>query len=297
MLDHPNARSLHLQPVPRTGGIAVLAGSMLSLPFAAELWLPFGVAVALAAISFADDVWRLPTALRLACHITAAAVVVWYLLTPMSAFHIALLVLAVTWMTNLYNFMDGSDGLAGGMAVTGFGTYSLAAFLAGDSALTVLCATIAAASAAFLRYNFHPARIFLGDVGSIPLGFFAAALGLAGWRNDAWPLWFPLLVFGPFVADASITLTRRALRGDKVWKAHREHYYQRFVQAGHGHRRTAFLGYALMLVCSLAAMYGRNRPPAQQLAAFAVGSLCLLAVGIWIDAVWRRCRKAAQVAR
>jgi UDP-N-acetylmuramyl pentapeptide phosphotransferase/UDP-N-acetylglucosamine-1-phosphate transferase len=99
-----------------------------------------------------------------------------------------------------------------------------------------VCAGVAAAAAGFLCFNFHPARIFMGDVGSVPLGFTAGALGLVGWRSGAWPLWFPLLVFAPFILDATVTLLRRALRGEKVWQAHRSHYYQRMVQMGLGHR-------------------------------------------------------------
>ena len=151
---------------------------------------------------------------------------------------LALLALAVAWITNLYNFMDGSDGLAGGMSVAGFGAYSIAAWLAGDAATGALCAAISGASVAFLLHNFYPARIFMGDVGSIPLGFLAAALGIVGWRNDAWPLWFPLLVFGPFIGDATVTFFKRVARRERVWRAHREHYYQRMVRMGFGHRGT-----------------------------------------------------------
>src|SRR5262245_43286517 len=116
-LDEPNARSLHERPVPRTGGIAVLAGSALAFVFGAEpLWLSGLLAAALAAVSFADDLHRLPTVARLAAHLAAAGVLVWYVLSPMDWIEMGILILAVAWITDLYNFMDGSDGLAGGMA-------------------------------------------------------------------------------------------------------------------------------------------------------------------------------------
>src|SRR6185436_356022 len=105
---------------------------------------------------------------------------------------------------------------------------------------------------------------FLGDVGSIPLGFLAGGLGLLGWRNDLWPLWFPLLVFGPFIGDATLTLVRRLLRRERVWHAHREHYYQRMVRMGFGHRGTAWTAYAVMALCAGAALVGRGQPPAMQ---------------------------------
>src|SRR5262245_7375262 len=215
-LDRPNQRSLHERPVPRTGGLALLAGSAVSLAFGAgELWLPFALAAALAALSFLDDLHGMPTVIRLGAHLSAAGFLVWYVLSPMHPLELALLALGVAWMTNLYNFMDGADGVAGGMAVIGFSTYAFAAWLAGQTALATLCAGVAAAAAGFLVFNFHPARIFLGDVGSIPLGFLAAALGIIGWRNDAWPLWFAVLVFGPFNADATVTFLRRLTRREK----------------------------------------------------------------------------------
>jgi UDP-N-acetylmuramyl pentapeptide phosphotransferase/UDP-N-acetylglucosamine-1-phosphate transferase len=297
-LDEPNARSLHERPVPRTGGIAVLLGAATAFALGAEpFWLPAGLALGLAVVSFADDVRRLPTLARLAAHVAAAGLVVWYLLSPMHPLESALLVAAVAWTTNLYNFMDGSDGLAGGMATIGFAAYALAAWLAGEAALAALCVALSGASAAFLLHNLHPARIFLGDVGSVPLGFLAGALGLAGWRNDAWPLWFPVLVFGPFIADATVTLLRRLVRGDKVWKAHREHYYQRMVLMGLGHRRTAWVAYVLMGLCAGAALLGRNQAPWLQGLAFFGASAILGALAVWVDLRWARfARRSGQVA-
>jgi UDP-N-acetylmuramyl pentapeptide phosphotransferase/UDP-N-acetylglucosamine-1-phosphate transferase len=290
-LDEPNARSLHQQPVPRTGGIAVLAGAASAFAFgAAPLWVPAALALGLAAVSFVDDLHRLPTLARLAAHLAAAGAVVWYLLTPMHPVEIVVLVLAVAWITDLYNFMDGSDGLAGGMATIGFGAYALAAWLAGEEALQIFAAALAAGAFAFLLHNHHPARIFLGDVGSIPLGFLAAALGLVGWRNDAWPLWFPVLVFGPFIADATITLVKRAVRGERVWQAHRSHYYQRMVLMGLGHRGTAWVGYAVMAGCAGAALAGRNQAPWLQALAFFGASAVLGALAVWVDVRWKhRC--------
>ena len=260
-LDQPNERSLHERAVPRTGGIAVLLGAAVALAFGATaLWLPLLLALLLAAVSFADDLRGLPVAARLAAHFAAAGVLVWYLVSPAAPWQAALLAIAVAWITNLYNFMDGSDGLAAGMSVIGFGAYAAGATLAGEAGLANACLCLAAASAAFLVFNFHPARIFLGDVGSIPLGFLAAALGLAGWRAEAWPLWFPLAVFAPFIGDATLTLARRLLRGEHIWRAHRDHFYQRLVRGALGHRGTAYVGYALMAVCAGVALAALPRP-------------------------------------
>jgi UDP-N-acetylmuramyl pentapeptide phosphotransferase/UDP-N-acetylglucosamine-1-phosphate transferase len=292
-LDRPNARSLHEHPVPRTGGIAILAGAAVSLGFGGmPLWMPLGAALGLAAVSFFDDLHGIPMIARLAAHIAAAGALVWYVLSPMDPAALVLLGVAVVWITNLYNFMDGSDGLAGGMALTGFGAYGIAAFLAGDPPLATVCGCIATAAGAFLLHNFHPARIFLGDVGSIPLGFLAAALGIVGWRDDAWPLWFPVLVFGPFIGDATLTLLKRALRRERVWRAHREHYYQRLVQSGFGHRGTALVAYAVMLICAAAALAGRDQQPLTQAIIFGGASAGLATIAAWVDLRWRRHLKA-----
>lgn len=288
-LDHPNARSLHERPVPRTGGIAVLAGTAVAIPFVASvLWLPVLLAFLLAAVSLVDDLRGMPTGVRLAFHVAAAALLAWYVLAPMHPLELALLVVAVAWITNLYNFMDGSDGLAGGMTLIGFGAYSLAATLAGDVPLALLCTVISLAAAAFLAHNFHPARMFLGDVGSIPLGFLAGGLGLVGWRDDVWPLWFPLLVFAPFIGDATVTLVRRLARRERVWQAHRDHYYQRLVRMGLGHRGTAYLGYALMAACAAVALLARTQAPVVQWSAFLGSAVALGVLAVWVDVRWRR---------
>jgi UDP-N-acetylmuramyl pentapeptide phosphotransferase/UDP-N-acetylglucosamine-1-phosphate transferase len=288
-LDRPNARSLHENPVPRTGGIAVLLGCAAVLAFgAAEIWLPLTLAFGLAAVSFIDDLRGMPTAVRLLAHLSASALFAWYVLSPMAALELTLIVLAVAWLTNLYNFMDGSDGLAGGMSLIGFGACGAAAYLAGHAALAGLGIGLAAAAAAFLTHNFHPARIFLGDVGSIPLGFLAGAVGILGWRDDVWPLWFPVLVFGPFIGDATTTLVRRLIRGERVWHAHRDHYYQRMVRMGLGHRNTAWIAYGAMIGCATAALLGRTAAPEMQAVAFIGGSALLAVFAVAVDVSWAR---------
>lgn len=257
-LDVANARSLHQGSIPRVGGVAMWAGS---LPAAAGLALShhdvgivpliMGVAAALALMSFVDDKRGLATLPRLLGHLAAAAAVAW--LVPMNLAASVLVVLPLAWMTNLYNFMDGADGLAGGMALFGFAAYGIAA-AAAMPVLAAACFVIAAAAAGFLIFNFPPARVFLGDAGSIPLGFLAGAFGLLGWSGGVWPLWFPVLVFSPFIVDATLTLLRRALRRERVWQAHREHYYQRLVRMGWGHRRTVLAEYGLMLAAGASAL-------------------------------------------
>jgi UDP-N-acetylmuramyl pentapeptide phosphotransferase/UDP-N-acetylglucosamine-1-phosphate transferase len=141
------------------------------------------------------------------------------------------------------------------MALSGFTMYGIAALMNGHDDFAMLNFTVGAAALAFLYNNFHPAKVFMGDSGSIPLGFLAAGFGLWGWQLGCWPTWFPLLVFSPFVVDASVTLVKRALRGAKVSEAHREHYFQRLIQLGWGHRNVALMEYGLMVAAGVSAIF------------------------------------------
>lgn len=297
-LDRPNERSLHERPVPRTGGVAIAAGVALAWAVVRPGFdAPLGLAAVLAVLSLLDDFLGLPTALRFGAHLAAAAALVSLALRFPGWPVFALFVLALAWYANLYNFMDGSDGLAGGMALIGFGAYAIAAELAGARPLAAVCAMLAAGAAAFLTRNFPPARIFLGDVGSVPLGFLAGALGLAGWNDGAWPLWFPLLVFAPFVCDATLTLVKRLVRRERVWQAHREHYYQRLVRMGFGHRGTAAIEYAAMLGCALAALLAREAAIGVQAATLAGVAVVLAAIAVWIDLRWARHLRTSRALR
>ena len=252
-LDKPNARSLHVNHVPRIGGLALVLGVIVA-------WMMAGIEIrwvlltlALMSVSLVDDLRGLSVRWRLLAQTAVSACFVWFLLPNLAWWFIPIALFGLVWMTNLYNFMDGSDGLAGGMAVFGFGAFAIAAYSAQNMQLAQMCGAIVASSLAFLIFNFYPAKIFMGDAGSIPLGFLAGAIGLFGWQQGVWPLWFPVLVFSPFIVDATMTLLKRAMNGEKVWQAHKAHYYQRLVQMGWGHKKTALAEYVLMLLaCSSA---------------------------------------------
>jgi UDP-N-acetylmuramyl pentapeptide phosphotransferase/UDP-N-acetylglucosamine-1-phosphate transferase len=286
-MDHPNARSLHDTPTPRIGGLGIMAGVAVAGVWLADRDLApvMLAAFALAALSVLDDVRGLPVVLRFLAHFIAAATCL--LMLGLTGWVFLLGVLAVVWMTNLYNFMDGADGLAGGMTAIGFGALGSAAWLEGAPGLAALCMAIAAAAAAFLRFNFPPARIFMGDAGSIPLGFLAAALGILGVQQNLWPWLFPLLVFSPFIVDASVTLVRRGLRGEKIWRAHRSHYYQRVVLLGASHRQLALAAYMLMLASAALAFTLLFLP---QLTGWllALWVVCYSLIFLMIDRRWHR---------
>lgn len=285
-LDAPNERSLHSTPTPRIGGIAIMIATLSAFAAHAAGAALLGCTLVLACVSYLDDRTGLPTWLRFAVHALVAVVFMIAQGPAASGWLTVLLVLAIVWMTNLFNFMDGSDGLAGGMALFGFGTYAIAAWLQGDTALATICAIVAAAAAGFLVFNLHPARVFMGDTGSIPLGFLSAALGLMGWQSGDWPLWFPIVVFAPFVCDATITLLRRLARGERVWQAHKTHYYQRLVQLGWGHARTAWAEYALMIVAAAIALAAYRASAIVQAVALVVVGLLILSIAALIDRAW-----------
>ncbi|KWF84155.1 glycosyl transferase [Burkholderia diffusa] len=295
--DIPNDRSLHTLPTPRVGGWGIVPVCVVALlALAPRMWLIAIAAAGLAAMSQIDDRRGLPARVRFSAHLAAVVALIavfpanapWWLLVGIG--------FVMVWLTNLYNFMDGADGLAGGMALFGFGAYAIAALTGPTPSpdLAVAGSVVAGTALGFLLLNFHPARLFLGDAGSIPLGFFAGALGYWGWRAGVWPIWFPALVFAPFIADASVTLLKRLLRGEKFWQAHREHYYQRMVRAGVGHRWTALYWYLIMLAGIIVAVWAKGRPELQQWLSFFAWYGVLACIGLFIDMRWRRFQSAAE---
>lgn len=288
--DVPNDRSLHSKPVPRTGGIALMAGVLSSwmMLWSSLVWWIVVPTVLLFAVSFMDDLRNLSVKKRLLAHMVAATfLVIGANVFDQQGFLVGfILLLAVVWMINLYNFMDGSDGLAGGMALFGFANYGIAALLAQDVGFAMMNLAISTAAMGFLVFNFSPAKIFMGDAGSIPLGFLVAAMGLWGWQRGDWSLLFPVLVFLPFIADATVTLAKRSLRGMKITEAHRDHYYQRAIQSGMSHRRVAYFEYALMAAIGMSAQVGSHQGMLQ-LFLFLWCVFCLAAMA-WLEMKWRK---------
>lgn len=283
--DRPNERSLHNVPKPRTGGLAIHAGVASAviawlvlapvLPCAdrdlpspgATLWWILGCTVAAGVLSMLDDLRglspgiRFPVQLAIGAGVAVGGGLVLRAITvpglgtlPLGPLAVPVTVLSLVWMANLYNFMDGMDGFSGGMTVIGFGFLAALMWRGGAAAPAIVALLVVGAAAGFLRHNFPPARIFMGDAGAVPLGFLAGALALWGIGSGSVDAWAPLLVFSPFIVDATVTLIRRVLRAEKVWQAHRSHYYQRLVLAGWGHRRTVLAEYMVMAVAGLGAM-------------------------------------------
>ena len=293
-LDKPNERSLHETPLPRTGGLAIMLAVMAAGIALGAPWITLGCALGLAVVSFIDDRGGLPARVRFLAQAVASALWLALALADAPLWLLPVLFLAIVWVTNLYNFMDGMDGLAGGMAAFGFGGYAVAYWADGLVQPALFAASIAAVALAFLRFNFHPAKVFMGDVGSIPLGFLAAVTGVEGWRDGVWPIWFPVAIFSPFIFDATVTLMRRAMRGERVWQAHRSHYYQRLVQLGWGHRNTALAEYALMAACVAVALAAHRAAFAVQVAVCVAGAIAYAVIAVVVDGAWRRHHESAQ---
>ena len=244
VLDVPNQRSSHQVPTPRGGGMAIVVSCSLTLMVLVQAgWLAsnhlyalLGSGVLVALVGFLDDHRPMPASWRLLVHFLAA---LWGLFwlggmpellgsnIPLGWLWNLLGLFYLVWLLNLYNFMDGIDGIAGVEAICASLGGALLYFFIGRSEMALLPAAIAMASAGFLFWNFPPARIFMGDAGSGYLGMLLGLLSLqAAWvASDLFWAW--LILLGVFVVDASVTLLRRLLRGERVAQAHRSHAYQR----------------------------------------------------------------------
>jgi UDP-N-acetylmuramyl pentapeptide phosphotransferase/UDP-N-acetylglucosamine-1-phosphate transferase len=274
VLDRPNQRSLHDSPTPRGGGIAVvvavLAAWLLLMAAGAvpaRLIVVLLGAALLATVSWLDDLRGLSPAIRLAAQLVAVGLGLSAVAPTGAVFQtwlpawldLAAAALVWIWFVNLFNFMDGSDGLAGSEAAAiGLGLALFAAIGVGhDPGLATLAAAIAAAAIGFLVWNWAPARIFLGDVGSVPLGYLLGFLLLLVATRGHWRISLILPLY--FLADATITLLRRLGRSERVWQPHREHFYQRAVQRGLGHADVAgrvIAANAILVGCGWAAENG-----------------------------------------
>jgi UDP-N-acetylmuramyl pentapeptide phosphotransferase/UDP-N-acetylglucosamine-1-phosphate transferase len=297
ILDHPNERSSHEIPTPRGGGWGVVpvvvAGWLIAAHWLGSdpnpAWALGGLALALGGLCWIDDLRGLSPAIRLLGQ--AAAVGLALVVVPAQGpyfnglipghWDIAAAVLLWLWYINLFNFMDGIDGIAAvETAGTGVGI-AIAAALAGISgSLSLFALILAAAAAGFLRWNWHPAKIFLGDVGSVPLGFLLGWLLLSLASSGQWAA--ALIIPAYYLADATLTLIRRTLRGEKIWRPHREHFYQQAIKKGAGHARVsgAVLAIKAVLVALAAlAVIGWAAPALAATAVVIAGFLVFLRGG------------------
>jgi UDP-N-acetylmuramyl pentapeptide phosphotransferase/UDP-N-acetylglucosamine-1-phosphate transferase len=274
VLDRPNARSSHLAPTPRGGGIAVIGGLLLAWIALRKTGLVGSIvigaslgAIILAVVSWIDDLRGLSPGVRLLAQ--AVAVTIGVLGLPEArngldawlgpALYDAAVGLVWIWWINLFNFMDGIDGLAASEAAAiGAGLLLFVSIGEGaDPQMALLAAGLIGAAIGFLLWNWSPAHVFLGDVGSVPLGYLSGFLLLDLANRGRWKIALILPLY--FIADATVTMLRRLLRGERVWEPHRQHFYQRAVRSGLGHAavvKRVIAADLLLILCGWAAENG-----------------------------------------
>ena len=305
-VDLPNARSSHATPTPRGGGVAIV---LVTSAWIAILWRrgllqgdlasAAGVGgVIVAVVGLIDDHRSLPSGVRLIAHFVAAVWAVAWLgglpalrvganLVDLGWMGDAIAVLGIVWVLNLFNFMDGIDGIAASEAMfvvlAGAALTGNAAGSGGFSAVAVL---LGASCAGFLLWNWPPAKIFLGDVGSGYLGYMIAALCLAATRTNSAAVWVWLILGAAFFADATTTLARRLTRGESPAAAHRSHAYQWLSRRYQSHFKvTGALWVLNLLVFLPIALLAARRPEVAGVAV--LGTLALVALGCLIAGAGR----------
>ncbi len=292
IFDRPNERSSHTELTPRGGGIAVIAVLVVAwglLAPAADRGEIYTVVLALLfldGVSWVDDLRSLSPGIRLLAQLAAILPALYWMSEKTSIFQgiipapfdLILAGLIWVWFINLFNFMDGIDGISGVEAASIGGGIALLAVYRPDAGVDpLLAATVSAAAVGFLCWNWHPAKIFLGDVGSVPLGFLLGWLLLNLASGGAWAAAAILPLY--YLADATITLARRALRGEMIWQAHREHFYQRAVRNGRSHAAVS-LGVALCNVILVGlAMLSMTWP----WAALTAAAAAVFALLVWLS--------------
>ena len=279
VLDRPVERSSHSVPTPRGGGLAVLAAAAVGMVLGVALHFiePLhavtlgGGMLMLGAVGWVDDTRGLNARVRLAVHLAVAswtlymwgglpAVSVGETTLNLGAAGYVLGVLGIVWSINLFNFMDGIDGLAGSQAVLIFGVAAVLLWSKGGNSLAAVSAILAASAAGFLVWNWPPAKIFLGDVGSGPLGYLIAGIAIESENTHSGPLLAFAILGAVFMSDATITLVRRFARGDRAMEAHRDHAYQRLARAWGSHRAVTLAAAGMTVILSLLAIVATLTP-------------------------------------
>ncbi len=311
LLALPNERSSHTCPTPSGGGVAIVLPALFGIVIFAllqeqlslGLWILLLGGLGVAGISWLDDLYTIANRTRFAIHLASACLVVGGIglierveLPLLGQLSLGWLGFAVTlvWIVgliNAYNFMDGIDGMAGSQAVLGGLVWALFGHWLKNEMITALGLVLSASSLGFLGYNWPPARIFMGDVGSAFLGYSFAVLAVLASRQHPRMGAIALLIVWPLVFDTLFTVVRRWSRGENIFVAHRSHLYQRLVIAGHSHRTVTLLYAALALIGSLLGMGWFWDRPGCATAIFC--SIPLLALGLWMAVTYAEAKAVA----
>lgn len=278
--DVPTERSSHSTPTPRGGGLGFVITSIIAF-ILYFLWegliisgefLTFLIAIAaVASLGWVDDKNDLSQTIRFSIQVIAAAVIVYFIggintfsLPLVSEFSLGFFspflgLLWITGVTNIYNFMDGVDGIATTQALSASAGWMIFALFWNEPIILTINLIVFSTVLVFLTYNWSPAKIFMGDVGSLFLGFFFSvmpflAASVSEEYTIATTLWIGALLLWPFLFDSSSTLVRRLTNGENIFKAHRSHLYQRLNIGGWSHSQIATLYLAFSLMCLIIAL-------------------------------------------
>lgn len=269
LLDHENERSSHQGTVPRGGGLAIVLSFALGITalqlfglLSAHLWFALMIAIVLLGfVGWQDDRLDLPASKRFVIHLlTSAAVVAVIAFAQSQPMHFTALhpvvfyglaIFALAWLLNLFNFMDGIDGIASLQVVSVAVFLALAAAHQGALNGVVLALVLAASVSGFLKWNWPPAKIFMGDVGSATLGLLMGVLALVSEAQWRVPLLAWVIMLSVFIVDASVTLLTRMLTGQRWYEAHRSHAYQRLSRRWQSHKKVSIMVFWLNVVCVL----------------------------------------------
>ncbi|MBI5417231.1 glycosyltransferase family 4 protein [Candidatus Poribacteria bacterium] len=266
IFDIPNERSSHQTLTPRSGGLGIVITWFVLLLFVWKINYILIPILLIAVLGQVDDIKSLPVSIRFSFQIIAAIFVAingslieqikipFFNILPLGIFAFPLTIFWLVAMTNIYNFMDGIDGLSGGYGVIIAFFMLYFAFKAQNSNLIFMTLLLAGACIGFTFLNFPPAKIFMGDVGSTFLGFTFAFLAIKLSNNGIELLGF-IILLGAFIFDTSITLVRRIINGEKWFMSHRSHYYQRLLKVGYSHKTVTLSEYILTILLGIISVF------------------------------------------
>ncbi|PTG85180.1 glycosyltransferase family 4 protein [Staphylococcus chromogenes] len=268
IVDRPNFRKIHTKPISMLGGSAILLsffiGIWLGAPIEREIKPLLLGAIVIYLVGLIDDLYDLKPVLKLIGQIIAASIVVVYGVTidfisiPIGpTIHFGWLSIPITifWIvaiTNAINLIDGLDGLAAGVSTIALVTIAFIAILQGNIFIIMICSVLIGSLLGFLVFNFHPAKIFLGDSGALLLGFIIGFLSLLGFKNITFiSLFFPIVILAvPFI-DTLFAMIRRVKRGQHIIQADKSHLHHKLLDLGYTHRQTVILIYAMAIMFSV----------------------------------------------
>ena len=320
LLDQPNERSSHDLATPKCGGVGIVSSFLMGI-IVAPVWygkgltgngLPYSLVLPLffvSLVSLGDDIRELSPYLRLSVQVVASLAFLgmvgifsggafqgflgFFLMLGAGAVSLVWLV----GMANLYNFMDGIDGIAAGQGLVVAMFFALVQYIQGDAVVAYLALVLATGCLGFLAFNFPPAKVFMGDVGSVSIGFILACLGLMALvRHPSWEslLLMPLLTAN-FIFDGSYTLLKRIWRGENILEPHRSHLYQRFSQSGFSQRTVSMTNYGLAIIQGMLVLLNLEAP-GKALGGVVVTLCCYYILVEKVEKRWRRQQRVTAAA-